>query len=71
MTLLADTSPDFSAFTICILDKCLTLITAESGAFSVSEKSMVSLYMCNTLKYLLETQVISVLTFMYFFFFAI
>ncbi|XP_019265752.1 PREDICTED: uncharacterized protein LOC109243298 isoform X1 [Nicotiana attenuata] len=52
-----DASPDFSALTICILDKCLTLVTAESGAFSASEKSMVSLYMCNTLKYLLETQV--------------
>ncbi|KAK4360685.1 hypothetical protein RND71_019637 [Anisodus tanguticus] len=52
-----DIFPDISPFTICILDKCLTLVTAESGAFSASEKSMVSSYVCNTLKYLLETQV--------------
>lgn len=51
-----DISPDFSPFTICVLDKCLALVTAESGAFSTSEKSMVSAYVCNTLKYLLETQ---------------
>ncbi|XP_055805226.1 uncharacterized protein LOC129874030 isoform X2 [Solanum dulcamara] len=52
-----DISPDFSPFTICILDKCLALVTSESGAFSASEKSMVSSYVCNTLKYLVETQV--------------
>ncbi|XP_059294589.1 uncharacterized protein LOC132047580 [Lycium ferocissimum] len=52
-----DILPDFSPFTICILDKCLTFVTAESGAFSPSEKSMVSSYVSNTLKYLLETQV--------------
>ncbi|XP_010317143.1 uncharacterized protein [Solanum lycopersicum] len=53
---IKDISPDFSPFTICILDRCLTLATAETGAFSASEKSMVSSYVCNTLKYLLETQ---------------
>ncbi|KAH0771918.1 hypothetical protein KY290_015899 [Solanum tuberosum] len=53
---IKDISPDFSPFTICILDRCLTLATAETGAFSASEKSMVSSYVCNTLTYLLETQ---------------
>ncbi|GMI77626.1 EMBRYO DEFECTIVE 2788 [Hibiscus trionum] len=50
-------SPKFSPLTVCALDKCLRLLNSSSGTFSLSEKSMISLYVCNTLKYLLQTQV--------------
>ncbi|XVE52806.1 hypothetical protein DITRI_Ditri02bG0153700 [Diplodiscus trichospermus] len=50
-------SPNFSPLIVCALDKCLRLLNSSSGAFSLSEKSMISLYVCNTLKYLLQTQV--------------
>ncbi|XVF18198.1 hypothetical protein REPUB_Repub11eG0001000 [Reevesia pubescens] len=51
------TSPNFSPLVICGLDKCLRLLNSSSGTFSLSEKSMISLYVCNTLKSLLQTQV--------------
>ncbi|KAK0600723.1 hypothetical protein LWI29_017841 [Acer saccharum] len=52
-----DISPDFSPLIICVLQKCLRLLSSESGTFSLPEKSIISLYVCNTLKYLLQTQV--------------
>ncbi|XWS10328.1 hypothetical protein CRYUN_Cryun39dG0066900 [Craigia yunnanensis] len=50
-------SPNFSPLIICAIDKCLRLLNSSSGTFSLSEKSMISLYLCNTLKHLLQTQV--------------
>ncbi|WRX29039.1 Nucleolar pre-ribosomal-associated protein 1 [Theobroma cacao] len=50
-------SPNFSPLIVCALDKCIRLLNSSSGTFSLSEKSMISLYVCNTLKYLLQTQV--------------
>lgn len=54
---LADVSPTFSPLAICVLQKCLRLLTSESGSFTLPEKSIISLYVCNTLKYLMQTQV--------------
>lgn len=39
------------------MEKCLRLLCAESGSFSLPEKSMISLYVSNTFKYILQTQV--------------
>ncbi|KAL8159958.1 LOW QUALITY PROTEIN: hypothetical protein V2J09_001495, partial [Rumex salicifolius] len=47
----------FSPLVVCILERCLQLLRSDSGTFTVSDKAMISLYVCNTLKYLLETQV--------------
>ena len=55
--LLADISPDFSPLVVCILQKCIRLLNSESEAFKLPEKSMISLYEANTLKYLLQNQV--------------
>ncbi|XP_021667302.2 uncharacterized protein LOC110655333 isoform X2 [Hevea brasiliensis] len=52
-----DVSPEFSPLVICVLQKCMRLLSSESGTFSLLEKSMISVYVCNTLKYLLQTQV--------------
>ncbi|XP_048234758.1 uncharacterized protein LOC8266787 isoform X2 [Ricinus communis] len=52
-----DISPKFSPLIICVLQKCMRLLSSESGTFSIPEKSMISAYVCNTLKYLLQTQV--------------
>ncbi|GAV68651.1 Npa1 domain-containing protein [Cephalotus follicularis] len=52
-----DVSPHFSPFITCVLQKCLRLLKSESGTFSLTEKSLISLYVCNTIKYLLQTQV--------------
>ncbi|XP_059441149.1 uncharacterized protein LOC132173627 isoform X2 [Corylus avellana] len=52
-----DVSPSFSPLVVCVLQKCLRLLTSESGSFTLPEKSIISLYVCNTLKYLLQTQV--------------
>ncbi|XP_061372643.1 uncharacterized protein LOC133315092 [Gastrolobium bilobum] len=52
-----DLSPDFSPFIICVLEKCLKVIRPKSGTCSLPKKSMVLLYTCNTVKYLLQTQV--------------
>ncbi|XP_027162829.1 uncharacterized protein LOC113763268 [Coffea eugenioides] len=57
MMLLADTFPNFSPFIVCVLEKCLRLLSSETGSFTLPEKSMISLYVSTTLKYLLETQV--------------
>ncbi|XP_062077760.1 uncharacterized protein LOC133782458 isoform X2 [Humulus lupulus] len=54
---LKDISPDFSPLVVCILQKCLRLLDSESGTFTLPEKSMISLYVGNTLKYILQTQV--------------
>ncbi|CAN1172113.1 Nucleolar pre-ribosomal-associated protein 1 [Linum perenne] len=54
---ITDVSPDFSPLSICVLQKCMRLLSSESVIFSLPEKSMISLYVCNTLKYLLQTQV--------------
>ncbi|GAB4859794.1 hypothetical protein Ancab_011274 [Ancistrocladus abbreviatus] len=47
----------FSPLVICILEKCLRLLNAESGTFTLGEKTMISLYVSSTLKYVLQTQV--------------
>ncbi|GMH25511.1 hypothetical protein Nepgr_027354 [Nepenthes gracilis] len=47
----------FSPLVICVLEKCLRLLNAESETFTLPEKSMISLYVSNTLKFVLETQV--------------
>ncbi|KAK4430933.1 WUSCHEL-related homeobox 2 [Sesamum alatum] len=52
-----DLSPEVSPFIICILEKCLRLLNSESGSFTIPQKSLISLYVCNTIKYLLDTQV--------------
>ncbi|KAH1197429.1 Nucleolar pre-ribosomal-associated protein 1 [Glycine max] len=52
-----DLSPQFSPFIICVLEKCLKVIRPKSGFCSLPKKSMVLLYTCNTVKYLLQTQV--------------
>lgn len=54
---IKDLSPDFSPLIICVLQKCLRLLSSESGTFTLPDKSMISLYVCNTLKYILQTQV--------------
>ncbi|XP_058204610.1 uncharacterized protein LOC131318694 isoform X1 [Rhododendron vialii] len=51
-----DVSPEFGPLFICILEKCLRVVSSESGTFTVPEKSMIALYACNTIKYLLQTQ---------------
>ncbi|XP_010267868.1 PREDICTED: uncharacterized protein LOC104604974, partial [Nelumbo nucifera] len=52
-----DVSLDFSPLVICALEKCIRLLDSGSGTFKVSEKSMISMYVCNTLSFLLQTQV--------------
>lgn len=59
MMFLADISPNFSPFIVCVLEKCLRLLSSESGSFTLPEKSMISFYVSTTLKYILETQVSS------------
>ncbi|KAF2287371.1 hypothetical protein GH714_039771 [Hevea brasiliensis] len=54
---MSNVSPEFSPLVICVLQKCMRLLSSESGTFSLLEKSMISVYVCNTLKYLLQTQV--------------
>ncbi|CAN0909856.1 Nucleolar pre-ribosomal-associated protein 1 [Linum grandiflorum] len=57
LTEFKDVSPDFSPLSICVLKKCMTLLSSDSLILSLPEKSMVSIYVCNTLKYLLQIQV--------------
>ncbi|EXB50294.1 hypothetical protein L484_017832 [Morus notabilis] len=57
LKVLKDASPDFSPLVVCILQKCIRLLDSESGTFTLPEKSMISLYVCDTLKYILQTQV--------------
>ncbi|KAK4804939.1 hypothetical protein SAY86_004756 [Trapa natans] len=47
----------FSPLAICVLQKCLRVIKSKSDSFSLPEKTMISFYVCSTLKYLLQTQV--------------
>ncbi|XXG86023.1 hypothetical protein AAC387_Pa11g1011 [Persea americana] len=54
---IEDISLDFSPLVVCILRKCLRLLDSDSGTFELSEKAMISLYICNTLSLLLQTQV--------------
>nr|POE55390.1 hypothetical protein CFP56_61658 [Quercus suber] len=39
-----DVSPTFNPLVICVLRKCLRLLTSESGSFTLPEKSIISLY---------------------------
>ncbi|KAF9589226.1 hypothetical protein IFM89_020664 [Coptis chinensis] len=53
----AEVSPDFSPLFICTLEKGIRLLDSDSGSFKLSEKSMISMYVSNTLSYILQTQV--------------
>ncbi|XP_020164344.1 uncharacterized protein [Aegilops tauschii subsp. strangulata] len=50
-------SPAFSPLVICVLQKCLRLLDSESGGMKVHEKSTISLYVCNTIYLILQSQV--------------
>ncbi|GAB2277806.1 hypothetical protein Dimus_012510 [Dionaea muscipula] len=52
-----DLAVHFSPLVICVLEKCLRLLNAESATFTSPERTMISLYVSNTLKYILQTQV--------------
>ncbi|CAI9754551.1 unnamed protein product [Fraxinus pennsylvanica] len=52
-----DLIPEFSPFIICILEKCLRLLSSGSGAFTLPQKTLISLYTCCTIKYIMDTQV--------------
>ncbi|XP_038897462.1 uncharacterized protein LOC120085516 isoform X2 [Benincasa hispida] len=52
-----DVSPNFSPIIICVLQKCLRLLSSDSVSFTRLEKAAISSYVSNTLKYLLQTQV--------------
>ena len=41
--------------------KCVRLLGSESGTFTLPEKSVISMYVSNTLRYLLQTQVCNVI----------
>ncbi|XP_048318581.2 uncharacterized protein LOC107431767 isoform X2 [Ziziphus jujuba] len=56
-TSIEDKFPGFSPLVVCILQKCLRLLDSESETFTLPEKSMISLYVSNTVKYILQTQV--------------
>ncbi|MCL7044438.1 hypothetical protein MKW94_015930 [Papaver nudicaule] len=51
-----DVKPDFSPFIFCILDKCISLLSSDSKK-KLCEKSIISIYVCNTVCFLLQTQV--------------
>ncbi|KAJ0962897.1 hypothetical protein J5N97_028019 [Dioscorea zingiberensis] len=53
----SDMSPDFSALTICILQKCLRILDSDSGTFKLHEKSSISLYVCSTLVLISQMEV--------------
>ncbi|KAJ9540122.1 hypothetical protein OSB04_026628 [Centaurea solstitialis] len=52
-----DVYPQFSPLFVCVLEKCLRLLGSKSGTFNLPEKAMISMYVSNTLRYLLQTQV--------------
>ncbi|XP_074574903.1 uncharacterized protein LOC141831446 isoform X1 [Curcuma longa] len=52
-----DDSPGFSPLIICIFQKCLRLLESDTGTFKLYERSVVSLYVSNTLKLILQSQV--------------
>lgn len=53
----AEVSPDFSPLFICTLRKCLRLLDSDTGTFKLYEKTIVSMYVSNTLNFILQTQV--------------
>ncbi|WVZ87214.1 hypothetical protein U9M48_033889 [Paspalum notatum var. saurae] len=50
-------SPAFSPLIICVLQKCLRLLDSVSGSMKLHEKSTISLYVCNTIHLILQSQV--------------
>ncbi|PWA96465.1 hypothetical protein CTI12_AA038640 [Artemisia annua] len=52
-----DVKFQFGPLFVCVLEKCVRLLGSESGTFTLPEKSMISMYVSNTLRYLLQTQV--------------
>ncbi|KAG8070074.1 hypothetical protein GUJ93_ZPchr0006g41040 [Zizania palustris] len=50
-------SPSFSPLIVCVLQKCLRLLDSESGSLKLHEKSTISLYVCNTIYLILQSQV--------------
>ncbi|CAM0945583.1 unnamed protein product [Alopecurus aequalis] len=50
-------SPAFSPLIVCVLQKCLRLLDSESGGMKLHEKSTISLYVCNTIYLILQSQV--------------
>lgn len=54
---LKGSSLHFSPLVICVLQKCLKVLSSESRNFKLYEKRMISFYVCNTLKFFLQTQV--------------
>ncbi|XP_039774061.1 uncharacterized protein LOC120641844 isoform X2 [Panicum virgatum] len=50
-------TPAFSPLIICVLQKCLRLLDSESGSMKFHEKSTISLYVCNTIHLILQSQV--------------
>lgn len=53
----AEVSPQ-APLILCVLQNCLRVLNSGSGTFTLSEKTMISTYVCNTLKYILKTQVL-------------
>ncbi|VVA98826.1 unnamed protein product [Arabis nemorensis] len=54
---LEGVSIGFSPLIRCILQKCVSLLNKEFAKHSLEEKTAISLYVCSTLKSLLQTQV--------------
>ncbi|RCV36782.1 hypothetical protein SETIT_8G009000v2 [Setaria italica] len=49
-------TPAFSPLIICVLQKCLRLLDLESGSMKLHEKSTISLYVCNTIHLIMQSQ---------------
>ncbi|KAL6844553.1 hypothetical protein ACP4OV_026226 [Aristida adscensionis] len=49
--------PAFSPLIVSVLQKCLRLLDSESGNMKLHEKSAISLYVCNTIHLILQSQV--------------
>ncbi|CAN6250215.1 unnamed protein product [Urochloa humidicola] len=49
-------TPAFSPLIICVLQKCLRLLDSDSGSMKLHEKATVSLYVCNTIHLILQSQ---------------
>ncbi|XP_062220395.1 LOW QUALITY PROTEIN: uncharacterized protein LOC133919867 [Phragmites australis] len=50
-------SSGFSPLIVCVLQKCLRILDSESGSMKLHEKSTISLYVCNTIHLILQSQV--------------
>uniref|UniRef100_A0A0D9W9S3 Nucleolar pre-ribosomal-associated protein 1 N-terminal domain-containing protein n=1 Tax=Leersia perrieri TaxID=77586 RepID=A0A0D9W9S3_9ORYZ len=50
-------SPSFSPLIVCVLQKCLRLLDSESVNVKLHEKSTISLYVCNTINLIMQSQV--------------